>query len=129
MGIPGSLKFTVPLILLGFTAILSTVNMLYHVPEAEREAVEDSRKRLVQEVSRLQSTLEYLLLKGDPAAAQHEVAVLAHNHDVAFAALTDDRNVVIASTRRAWLGQGIAEFCRRPTSSGPPTRFANAAPA
>ena len=110
MGIPGSLKFTVPLILLGFTAILSTVNMLYHVPEAEREAVEDSRKRLVQEVSRLQSTLEYLLLKGDPAAAQHEVAVLAHNHDVAFAALTDDRNVVIASTRRAWLGQGIAEF-------------------
>ena len=110
MGAPGSLKVTVPLILLGFTAILSTVNMLYHVPEAEREAVEDSRKRLVQEVSRLQSTLEYLLLKGDPAAAQHEVAVLAHNHDVAFAALTDDRDVVIASTRRAWLGKGIAEF-------------------
>ena len=114
MGAPGSLKVTVPLILLGFAAILSAVNMLYHVPEAEREAVEDSRKRLVQEVSRLQSTLEYLLLKGDPAAAQHEVAVLAHNHDVAFAALVDDRDVVIASTRRAWLGKGIAEFLPQP---------------
>ena len=60
-----SLKLTVPLILLGFAAILSTVNLLYHVPQAERAAEEDSRKRLAQEMSRLQSTLEYLLLKGD----------------------------------------------------------------
>jgi two-component system NtrC family sensor kinase len=105
MGVPGSLKFTVPLILLAFTAILSTVNMLYHVPEAEREAVEDSRKRLVQEVSRLQSTLEYLLLKGDPPR-RNTRSRCWHNHDVVFAALTDDRDVVIASTRRAWLGKG-----------------------
>ena len=62
---PASLKLTVPLILLGFAAMLSTVNLLYHVPQAERAAEEDSRKRLAQEMSRLQSTLEYLLLKGD----------------------------------------------------------------
>ena len=68
------------------------MNLLYHVPQAERAAEEDSRKRLAQEMSRLQSTLEYLLLKGDLAAAQHEIAVLAHNHDVILAALTDDRN-------------------------------------
>jgi two-component system NtrC family sensor kinase len=53
--------------------------------------------------------LEYLLLKGDPAAAQHQIAVLAHNQDVVVAALTDDRNAVIASTRRAWLGRPIGE--------------------
>ena len=67
------------------------MNLLYHVPQAERAAEEDSRKRLAQEMSRLQSTLEYLLLKGDTAVAQHEIAVLAHNHDVILAALTDDR--------------------------------------
>ncbi len=67
MRFPLSLKVTVPLILLGFAAILSAVNLLYHVPQAEREAEEDSRKRLAQEMSRLQSTLEYLLLKGDLA--------------------------------------------------------------
>jgi two-component system NtrC family sensor kinase len=55
----------------------------------------------------MQSTLEYLLLKGDLAMAQHEIAVLAHNHELALAALTDDKNVVIASTRRAWLGRPI----------------------
>jgi two-component system NtrC family sensor kinase len=55
----------------------------------------------------LQSTLEYLLLKGDTAVAQHEIAVLAHNHDVILAAMTDERQVVIAATRRAWLGQKI----------------------
>src|SRR3954452_15575511 len=104
MRIPASLKVTVPLILLGFVAILSTVNLPYHVPQAERGAEEDNRKRLAQEMSRLQSTLEYLLLKGDMAAAQHEIAVLAHNHDVVLAALTDDRNAVIAATHRAWLG-------------------------
>jgi two-component system NtrC family sensor kinase len=107
--IPGSLKVTVPLILLVFAATLSTVNLLYHVPRAEEAAEEDGRKRLAQEMSRLQSTLEYLLLKGDMEAAQHEITVLAHNHDVTFAALTDERNAVITATRRAWLGRDIAE--------------------
>jgi PAS domain S-box-containing protein len=109
MRIPASLKLTVPLILLGFAAVLSAVNLLYHVPQAERSAEEDSRKRLAQEMSRLQSTLEYLLLKGDMPAAQHEIAVLAHNHEVVLAALTDDRNEVIEATRRAWLGRQIAD--------------------
>ena len=106
--VPTSLNLTVPLIVLCFAAILSTVNLLYHVPRAEHAAEEDSRKRLAQELSRLQSTLEYLLLKGDRAAAQHEIAVLAHNHDYTIAVLTDERNTVIAATRRAWLGQPIA---------------------
>lgn len=107
--VPASLKLTVPLILLGFAAALSAVNLLYHVPQAERAADDATRKRLAQEMSRLQSTLEYLLLKGDEAAAQHEIAVLAHNHDYVFAALTDDRNIVTAATRRAWLGRQIAD--------------------
>ena len=107
--VPASLKLTVPIILLGFAAILSAVNLLYHVPQAEQAAEEDGRKRLAQEMSRLQSTLEYLLLKGDLAVAQHEIAVLAHNHDVTLAAFTDDQQVVIAATRRAWLGRQVAD--------------------
>jgi two-component system NtrC family sensor kinase len=73
--VPASLRLTVPLILLGFAATLSAFNFLYHVPRAERAAEQESRKRLAQEMSRLQSTLEYLLLKGDQAVAQHEIAV------------------------------------------------------
>ena len=107
--IPASLKFTVPLILLAFVAALSAVNVVYHVPQAERDAEEDGRKRLSQEMSRLQSTLEYLLLKGDLAAAQHEIAVQAHNHDVMIAALTDDEHRVIAATRRAWLERSMSD--------------------
>ncbi len=106
---PASLNVTVPLILLVFAATLSAVNLLYHVPKAEHAAEEDSRKRMVQEMSRLQSTLEYLLLKGNVAIAQHEIEVLAHNHDVLVAALTDDRQAVVAATRHAWLGRQIAE--------------------
>ncbi len=106
---PTSLKVTVPLILLVFAATLSAVNLLYHVPKAERAAEDDSRKRLAQEMSRLQSTLEYLLLKGEVAVAQHEIEVLAHNHDVTLAALTDDRQIVVVATKRAWLGRPIAE--------------------
>ena len=107
--LPASLRLTVPLILLGFAATLSTVNLLYHVPQAERAAEEASSKRVAQEMSRLQSTLEYLLLKGDLTVAQHEIAVLAHNHDYIFVALTDDQRDVIAATRRAWLGRPIAD--------------------
>jgi PAS domain S-box-containing protein len=107
--VPATLRFTLPLILLLFAAVLSAVNLLYHVPRAERAAEEDSRQRVTQEMSRLQSTLEYLLLKDDLAVAQHEIAVLAHNHDIIVAALTDDRDTVIAATRRAWLGQPVAD--------------------
>jgi len=106
---PTSLKVTVPLMLLAFAAVLSTVNLLYHVPRAEREAEADSRKRVTQEMSRLQSTLEYLALKGDLVAAQHEIAVLAHNHDIMLVVLADERDIVVAATRRAWLGRPVAD--------------------
>jgi PAS domain S-box-containing protein len=108
-GAPASLRLTVPLILLGFAATLSAINVLYHVPRAERAAEESVHEHLTQELSRLQSTLEYLLLKGELEVAQHEIAVLAHNHDYVFAVLTDDHRKVIAATRRAWLGRSIAE--------------------
>ena len=107
--IPASLNITVPLILLVFAATLCAVNLLYHVPEAERGAEEDARTRLAQEMSRLQSTLEYLLLKGDLEAAEHEIAVLAHSHDVTLAVMTDDRNEIISATRRALIGQQIGQ--------------------
>ena len=109
LGIPTSLKFTVPLILLGFAATLSAVNLVYHVPEAERAAEDRCRERVVQEMSRLQSTLEYLALKGDLAAAQREIAVLAHNHDIVLAALADERHAVVAATRRDWLGKAATD--------------------
>ncbi len=109
LGSRASLKVTIPLVLLGLAATLSAVNLLYHAPRAEFAVELAGRERMAQEMSRLQSTLEYLLLKGDTATAQHEVAVLSHNHDVAFAALADDQGDVIASTRRAWLGRPIAD--------------------
>ena len=45
----------------------------------------------------------------DAEAAQHEIAVLSHNHDVLLAALTDDHDTIIAATRRAWLGRQIED--------------------
>ena len=75
-----SLKVTVPLILLVFAGALSTGNVLYHVPQAEQVAQEDSRKRLAQELSRLQSTIEYLLLKGGIGLFRLEINGLATRH-------------------------------------------------
>src|SRR5207342_1101314 len=46
---------------------------------------------------------------GNVAIAQHEIEVLAHNHDVLVAALTDEQGAVVAATRRAWLGRQIAD--------------------
>ena len=104
-----SLKITVPLILLGFAAILSIVNVVHYVPQVEHAVEEDTEKRLAQEMSRLQSTLEYLILKGETVVAEHEIEALAHNHEVNFAVLTNDRGDVIAATRRAWLGRPVME--------------------
>ena len=107
--LPTSLKLTVPLILLGFALALSALNLVYQVPRAERAVEEDHEERLLQELSRLQSTLEYLLVKGDIEGARREVAILASNRNYTVVALTDDQNSVIAATRRAWLGRPAAE--------------------
>jgi len=106
---PASLKLTVPLVLLAFALTLSALNVLYQVPREERAVEEDHRERLLQELSRLQSTLEYLLLKGDIEGARREVAILASNRSYTVVALTDDTHSVIAATRRAWLGRPAAE--------------------
>ena len=70
--LPASLKLTVLLVLLSFAVALSALNLIFQVPRAERAVEEEHRERLLQELSRLQSTLEYLLLKGDVAESWRE---------------------------------------------------------
>ena len=55
--LPASLKVTVLLVLLGFAVALSALNLSFQVPRAERAVEEEHRERLLQELSRLQSTL------------------------------------------------------------------------
>jgi PAS domain S-box-containing protein len=107
--LPASFKVTLPLVLLGFALVLSALNLIYQVPLAERAVEEDHRERLLQELSRLQSTLAYLLLKGDIEGARREVAILASNRNYTVVALTDDQYMVIAATRLAWLGHPAAQ--------------------
>jgi two-component system NtrC family sensor kinase len=126
--LPASLRVTVPLILLGFAVALSALHLLYQLPRAERAIEEDHRERLLQELSRLQSTLEYLLLKGDLEGARREVAILASNRNYTLVALTDDQHNVIAATRRAWLGRAavevLPEFYSQQTAQGAARRGA-----
>lgn len=106
---PRSLKVIVLLGLIGFAAALSVLNLAYHVPQAERAVEQDNREHLLQDLSRLQSSLEYLLLKSDIEGARREVAILSFNHDYTVGVLTDETGRVIAATQRAWLGRPVAE--------------------
>lgn len=104
-----SLKITVPLLLLTFAALLSAVNFLYHIPRAEQAAEDNAREHLFQEISRMQASLEYLLLKGDLEGARREVSVRASSPEYSIVALLDERRSVIAATRRAWFGRPIKD--------------------
>ncbi|MGH8478953.1 MAG: ATP-binding protein [Gammaproteobacteria bacterium] len=104
MALP-SLKRTVPLLLLAFAGILSAVDVLYHIPRAERTATNRARERLFQDLSRLQGSVEYLVLKGDLEGARREATVLGSNPECEIAMLLDDTGLVMAATRRAFLGQ------------------------
>lgn len=106
---PRSLKGIVLLGLIGFAAALSVLNLAYHLPQAQRAVEQDNSAHLFQDLSRLQSSLEHLLLKADIEGARREVAILAFNHDYSVAVLADDLGEVIAATQRAWLGRPVAE--------------------
>ena len=115
----------------GVRARLSTaVNLLYHVPKAEHEAEEDSRKRLAQEMSRLQSTLEYLLLKGDTrGGAARDRRARAQSRRRARRA--DRRERRRRRRRRGARGSGARSpmCCRSSTSRARTRRSTSAAPA
>lgn len=108
--VPQSLKVIVPLGLFAFAAALFLLTFHYYVPSAERSAEQEKREWLLQDLSRLQSSLEYLLLKGDLEGARREVAILAFNHDCNVAALSDDAGNVIAATQRAWLTRPLSQL-------------------
>ena len=124
-----SLKRTVPLLLLAFAGILSAVDLLYHIPRAERTATNRARERLFQDLSGLQGSVEYLVLKGDLEGARREVTVLGSNPECEIAMLLDDTGLVIAATRRAFLGQparrpwrcSMPAWPRRPRGNAAPT--------
>lgn len=107
--VPKSLKVIVLLGLLVFVAVLNVLNLVYHIPRAERAVEDDDREHLRQDLSRLQSSLEYLLHKADIEGARREVAILAFNHDYILAVLADDSDSIIAATQRAWLGRRGAD--------------------
>lgn len=124
-----SLKRTVPLLLLAFAGILSAVDVLYHIPRAERIATNRARERLFQDLSRLQGTVEYLVLKGDLEGARREVTVLGSNSECEIALLLDDTGLVMAAHaapfsanrhRRPWRCS-MPAWPRRPRVNAVPT--------
>ncbi|MGQ0591791.1 MAG: ATP-binding protein [Gammaproteobacteria bacterium] len=108
-----TLRITVPAAVLVFAAGLIALNFLYYLPSAERDLEDQARARLVQELTRLQSALEYLLLNGDLKGAQREIAILASNPELSTVALVDDARLIIAATRLAWSRRDVMEVLPR----------------
>ena len=75
--IPASLRITVLLLMLGFAAILSAVNLLYHAPRAERVAQNNASRQFAQDMSSCKALSNIYCLKGELVIAQHEVRYCA----------------------------------------------------
>ncbi len=108
-----TLRITVPAAVLVFAAGLIAANFLYYLPSAEHALEEQARARLVQELKRVQSALEYLLLNGDLKGAQREIALLASTPELSTVALVDDARLIIAATRMAWSRRDVTEVLPR----------------
>lgn len=108
-----TLRITVPAAVLVFAAGLIALNFLYYLPSAERDLEDQARARLVQELTRVQSALEYLLLNGDLKGAQREIALLASSPEFSTVALVDDARLIIAATRLAWSRRDVMEVLPR----------------
>jgi two-component system NtrC family sensor kinase len=95
--------------LLGFAAALNLLNVLYYAPRAERTVEEDAGERALEDLARVQSSVERLLRNGDLEGTRREVATLSFNRDYAAALLADDTDTIIAATQGAWLGRPVGE--------------------
>jgi two-component system NtrC family sensor kinase len=103
-------ELALPLLLLAvYTACFSLYSLHHEVSEAVEHARADTRRRVAEEMTQLQSSLDYLLREGNVAAVRESLASQGHNVQLEVGLLVDDQQQVMASTRLALLGRPASE--------------------
>jgi diguanylate cyclase (GGDEF)-like protein/PAS domain S-box-containing protein len=109
---PVSIRYTIPLLIVVFTAILAlyTVQKEWSAAEAivRGRAVSD----LLDRMTLLHKQLSYASISGDHERIKQEMSLLESARDPQIAMLADDRAVVLDATKEQWVGQPLTEVAR-----------------
>jgi diguanylate cyclase (GGDEF)-like protein/PAS domain S-box-containing protein len=113
---PFKLRYFIPALLLLAAAAAATVSLTYSRRQAELRVESQAKRQMIQNLSHLQSVLEYLLAQGDMERAQEQVAALGSDPFVVAAVLVDASNTVVAALEQRSIGRKLDEVLpkRRP---------------
>jgi two-component system NtrC family sensor kinase len=101
---------SLPLLLLVIYAVCFGLYSLNSQLEAGvRDSEQLTIRKVSQEMTQLQSTLDYFLREGNLTAVRELVASLGYNPQLQVGLLVDEQQVVLASTRLALLGRPARE--------------------
>lgn len=99
-------ELALPLLLLAvYTACFSLYSLHHEVSEAVERARADTRRTVAEEMTQLQSSLDYLLRAGNMVAVRESLASQGHNVHLQVGLLVDEQQQVVASTRLALVGR------------------------
>jgi diguanylate cyclase (GGDEF)-like protein/PAS domain S-box-containing protein len=101
---PFKLRHFIPALLLLATGLIAAVSLTYSCRQAERRVEEEAKGEMVQNVSHLQSVIEYLLNHQDMERTQEEIASLGSDPLIVAAVLVDSSDKVIAALERKMIG-------------------------
>lgn len=97
------------LLLLVYTACFGLYSLHHETAEAVAHVRRDTRRKVAEEMTQLQSSLDYLLRAENLAAVRESVSSQGHNVQLQIGLLVDDQQQVLASTRLALLGRPARE--------------------
>ncbi len=121
---PYSLRYLIPGLLLLCAVVAGGISLTYNCQVRERGVEEEAIHDLIQHMSHLQATTEYLLLSGNIPRVQEEVAALGADPHVTSAILVDDRNIVLAALQRRMIGRPAGTVLPRRATDGLAARTA-----
>ncbi len=100
-----SLGVRIALALVLLVVTIGLVNYAYHSRVAEENIISDTASDLSDALALLQTSMQQTMRDGDLTQAQAELAALGADPNVRAAVLVDADRRIIASSRRAWLGE------------------------
>lgn len=113
-----SLRVALPVLILAVTGLSLVVGRAYSVRAAAGEALRDLSVEAASQGRSLESTIEYLLPLGLDERVQAVLAEWSAGLDAQRGILVDDRRIVIAATRRAWIGKSLDSLEAQLADSG-----------
>ena len=105
-----SIRLSIPVVLILFAVLSTLFSLQRNIHLAYQAAEQEGVKDLTLAMTRMQSTVEFLVQKNEMERVRSELVALGTQTEIQVALLLDDKRQVLASLKQADVGKGLDDL-------------------